>query len=389
MMKDYIKRIIVAAGLIVLAFILFVVSGQAASSDPQTVTVDGVAEVIPGKADKARDAAVDDALRRAVGQVVGTMVESNTLVQNYQLVSDKIYTKTKGYVKNYQIVGERQEGTLYKVTVKAAVDEANISMDLQALGLLYQHMNKPRMMVIMSERHAGTAVTDPAGETEIVRMLLKNGFKVVDQAQVRKIREGDQLKQVLEGNIVVAQSLGRQHGAEVLIVGEAFSEKALEGGMMGGLISVRARLQAKAIRADTGEILASEGSVAPALDVSEQVAGRKALTAAAKKWMDTALPVILDEWTKEVSAGNSIQMIVSGLSLPQLRKFTDLLTAETRIVKDLQQRSFTANIATFDVDLKGTSQNFSDELTQKKFPSFQVEVTGFSPNRIDIRVAPK
>lgn len=388
-MKVYKEGMTVTVGIVVLAIILPVLGVQDASPEPQTVTVDGVAEVIPGKADMARDAAVDDALRRAVGQVVGTMVESNTLVQNYQLVSDKIYTKTKGYVRNYQIVGERQDGTLYKVTVKAAVDEANISMDLQALGLLYQHMNKPRVMVIMSERHAGTSVTDPAGETEIVRMLLKNGFKVVDQAQVRKIREGDQLKQVLDGNIVAVQSLGRQHGAEVLIVGEAFSEKALEGGMMGGLISVRARLQAKAIRADTGEILASEESVAPALDVSEQVAGRKALTAAAKKWMDAALPVVLDQWTKEVSGGSSIQMIVSGLSLPQLKKFTDLLATKTWIVKELRQRSFAANIATFDVDLKGTSQNFSDELIQKKFPPFQIEVTGLTPNRIDIRVAPK
>jgi hypothetical protein len=388
-MKVYKERVIVTAGIVVLAIILLVLGVQAASPDPQTVTVDGVAEVIPGKADMARDAAVADALRRAVGQVVGTMMESSILVQNYQLVTDKIYTQTKGYVKSYQIIDERQDGTLYKVTVKAAVDGENISTDLQALGLLYQRMNKPRMMVIMSERHAGAAVNDPAGETEIIRMLLKNGFKVVDQAQVRKVREGDQLKQVLEGNTVAAQSLGRQHGAEVLIVGEAFYEKALEGRTMGGLVSVRARLQAKAIRADTGEIFASEGSVAPALDVSEQVAGRKALTAAAKNWMDMALPVILEQWTMEVNGGNSIQMIVEGLSLPQLRKFLDLLMTETRIVKELQQRSFAANIATFDVDLKGTSQNFSDELTQKKFPSFQLEVTGFTPNRIDIHVAPK
>ena len=32
------------------------------------------------------------------------MIESETLVQNFQLVSDKIYTQTKGYVTNYQVV---------------------------------------------------------------------------------------------------------------------------------------------------------------------------------------------------------------------------------------------------------------------------------------------
>ena len=158
--------------------------------------------------------------------------------------------------------------------------------------------SKPRMMVIVAEHHVGATVTDPSGETEIIRLLLQKGFKVVDQAQVRKIREGEQVRQVLEGDSKAAQSLGRQHGAEVLIVGEAFSETALQGVMMGGMVSVRGRLQAKAIRADTGEILAAEEAVAPALDVSEQVAGKKAISKAAMKWTDTALPVILEQWTK-------------------------------------------------------------------------------------------
>lgn len=157
---------------------------------------------------------------------------------------------------------------------------------------------KPRMMVIVAEHHVGAAVTDPSGEAELIRLFIQKGFTVVDQAQVRKIREGDQLKQVLEGDIKAVKSLGLQYGAEVLILGEAFSENALQGVMMGGMVSVRGRLQAKAIRADTGEILAAEEAVTPALDVSEQVAGKKAISKAATKWMEKALPVILEQWTK-------------------------------------------------------------------------------------------
>jgi hypothetical protein len=93
----------------------------------------------------------------------------------------------------------------------------------------------------------------------------------------------------------VARSLGHRYEAEILLVGEAFSERALQGMVMGGLLSVRGRLQAKVIRADTGEVLASEEAVAPALDVSEQVAGKKAISTAAKKWMDAVLPRLLDQ----------------------------------------------------------------------------------------------
>lgn len=157
---------------------------------------------------------------------------------------------------------------------------------------------KPRVMVIVTERHVGAAMTDPSGETELIRVLLQQGFNVVDQSEVRKIRAGNQVRQVLDGNVQTAQSLGREHGADLLIIGEAFSESALQGVMLGGMVSVRGRVQAKAIRTDTGEMLTAEEAVAPALDVSEQVAGKKAIAKAVTKWMDTALPVILDRWAR-------------------------------------------------------------------------------------------
>ncbi len=176
--------------------------------------------------------------------------------------------------------------------------EAPKPIDTAKAPTYHSPSGKPRVMVIVTERHVGAGVTDPSGETEIIRVFLQKGFKVVDQALVRKVRGGSQVRQALEGDVKVAQLLGREHDADILIIGEAFSESALQGVMMGGLVSVRGRLQAKAIRMDTGEILAAEEAVAPALDVSEQVAGKKAIAKAATKWTDMALPAILSPWAK-------------------------------------------------------------------------------------------
>lgn len=376
-------------GGILLLCVLVAGSAGSAEKEPTVVTAQGVAVVLQGNLDVARDAALQDALRQAVEQVVGTMVESDTLVQNFQLVSTNIYTRTRGYVQSYKVLSERQEGTLYKVSVQAVVDIGNLEKDLGALGLLYQRLKKPRVMVIIPETHIGMRPPDPAGETEIIRQLIQKGFKVVDQTQVRKIREGDQVKKALEGDVKAAQLLGQQHGAEVLIMGEAFSEGAMRGGVLANMVSVRARLEARAIRTDTGEILAADGAFAPGLDISEQIAGKKALAAAGGKWVETTLPVILDRWSKEVSGDNSVQLVITGLSFSQLAKFKEVLTQQVRGVKDLQQRSFIANVATLDVDLKGSTQAIADELMLKNFAAFKVEVTGFSPNRIDLRVVPQ
>ncbi|MCB0259660.1 MAG: hypothetical protein KDE62_08070, partial [Calditrichaeota bacterium] len=56
--------------------------------DEQEVIAKGLGAIIAGDEAKASDDALASALRNAVEQVVGTMIQSNTLVENYQLVED-------------------------------------------------------------------------------------------------------------------------------------------------------------------------------------------------------------------------------------------------------------------------------------------------------------
>ena len=56
------------------------------------ITATGIASIFAGDQALARDQAIDDALRNAVEQGLGTFVQSSTLVENYQLVSDNILT---------------------------------------------------------------------------------------------------------------------------------------------------------------------------------------------------------------------------------------------------------------------------------------------------------
>ena len=55
------------------------------SSSP-IVPVIAVAAIVQGNRDIARDQAIDDALRNAVEQATGSLVENETLVENYQLL---------------------------------------------------------------------------------------------------------------------------------------------------------------------------------------------------------------------------------------------------------------------------------------------------------------
>ncbi len=147
-----------------------------------------------------------------------------------------------------------------------------------------------RIMVILLETSQGRRLNDPAGEKAMIRQLLQSGLSVVDQEQVQRIRESDQVRKAVTGDREAVRSLGQRHGADVLIVGEASSEKAMSGGALGQLISVRAHVDARALRTDTGDIVTTDGQSASGVDLVESGAGRKALEEAAKKWVETNLP---------------------------------------------------------------------------------------------------
>jgi hypothetical protein len=81
----------------------------------------------------------------------------------------------------------------------------------------------------VTERHVGQRTIDPAAETELALFCRELGFTVVDNAP------------------------GSRGEADVLLTGEGFSEFAARHGQ---LVSVRARLELKAVERRTGRVLA-------------------------------------------------------------------------------------------------------------------------------------
>ena len=125
---------------------------------------------------------------------------------------------------------------------------------------------RPVVGVRVSERHIGQPAVDPAAQTEVSRLAKDLGFGVVD------LDEGDRSK------------------ADVLITGEGFSEVA---GRVGGLVSVRARVELKAVDRRSGTVLASDRETVMVVDVSEQVAGKSAVQAAAAQLAERILPKLV------------------------------------------------------------------------------------------------
>jgi hypothetical protein len=360
------------------------------------IQAEGVAVVLQGNLAIARDAAIEDALRKSVEQAVGTMIDSQTLVENFQLVSDRIYAQSHGYIKGYRIVKEEKADSLFRVRVEASVAAGHLKDDLSALRILLTRVHKPRMMVLLEERNLGAH--DPIQpwsdlsqvESVIVQKFLEKGFHFVDEAQVKRNISRDQVLLLIEGDERGAKALASEYGAEVIILGKAAARstplKELKALNLSGMKSYQAQVTIKAFRVDTGETLANATESAAAVHIDEMTAGNEALKKVGEKVAPLLIDQIIQHWGKEVGGTALIQLLISGLTFRELTKFKEILKGEIRGVKDLHQRSFEANVARIDVDLVGDAQNLADELSLRDFGTFRVEIIGFASRKIDLRV---
>jgi len=393
--------------IVITCTIMLIPAVSAWSQETKTVTAEGVAVIQGNARDIARDAAIEDAQKRAVEQAIGLLIDSQTQVENYQLISDKILSQTKGYITRYNIAGETVDSQLLRVRINAEVSLGKLTDDLSGIGILLGQMHKPRTMILIAEQNIGQewyawwwgygygAGTEYHGkqtdmgvvENTFADVFSQKGFEFIDHEAAAKEIKVTPAYRVQDLTATQAKTLGNQADAEVVIVGKAFAK--LYGDIGGGMKSVQADLSAKAIRTDTGQVIAAATTHAAAVHISEETAGIEALKKVAQAAADQMMEKILAVYSREVGGTRSVNITISGLNKTQFVKFKDVLKNQVRGIKDLHERSFTGSTAQISVDSKVSAQTLSDSLSLQDFGSFGVEVIGSTANSLELKVTPK
>jgi len=383
--------------------LMLIVSPVLAQDEEKVVTAEGVAVVQGGNMDIARDAAISDAQQRAVEQAIGVLIDSQTQVENFQVISDNILSQTKGYIKSYNVVRENKEDNLLRITITAHVALGKLSDSLSAIGILLGQVHKPRTILLVAEQNvgqewyawwwygAGTKHADTSDmsiiDNTLMDLFAQKGFEMIDQQVAMKEMKVTQAYSVQDLSVQQAKTIGGQVDAEVVITGKGIAK--LYGNVGGGLKSVQADLSLRAVRTDTGQVLATAMSHAAAVHISEITAGNDALKKAATDAADQLMGKILAQYAKEVGGTRSVNITISGLNKTQFVKFKDVLRSQVRGIKAVNERSFQNGVAKLSVDSKSSAQVISDELSLKDFGTFSVEVVSSTANQLELKVMPK
>ena len=355
------------------------------------VEATGTGTIFSGDVAGARDRAIDDGLRRAVENALGTYIESEVRVENYMVVEDNIMSWSRGYVKNYSILSEKKKTSeMYEVHVQAEVETGELHKDAEAVKNLIEQMGNPRVMIMIDEQNIGMSrdeyhwfeVDMTASETAIMQKFIDKNFPVVDPATVRRNIERDQALAALEGDSKAAAAIGLSLGAEIVVTGKVIA-KVATGMQLAGMKSCQANITARVVEADVGRVITTGHEHAAHPHIDEVTGGTIAIGKASDKLADQMITKILDKWKDNFYNQNEIKVVLTGVkSLTELNQFESTIKYYLRGVKNIFRRNFVSETAEMDIKLTGTAGQIAREFERRDFDKFTIKVTSVTANKI-------
>src|SRR5512132_3019088 len=208
-------------------------ANAAPAEDVRTTEATGQA-AIAGDLLAAKEQAKDDALRNCVQQVATTIVTAATETDQAQLLSDKVYSHSVGYIRKFQILDDRQDGNTWVTKLRCEVSEAKLDEDLVAFGIAYRRAGMPRVFVLIAEQAinatqatgwwqgGGNAADLRVVENAFMDRMERSGFTFVDP----EVLQGKVKLEAIgaDPNVAQARELGVRSGAEIVVIGRAVAK---------------------------------------------------------------------------------------------------------------------------------------------------------------------
>lgn len=319
------------------AALLFVFTAMAAASSVIT-TGQGATE----------RAALHEAMRSAIEQAVGVLVDSHTYVKNYQLIHDEIYTHSEGYVSRYEVLEKSLENGIHRVTIRAEVSEAlssDLMTKLEKQALIRENLLDPRIGVVISDSQDRPAYRGVAAgvENEIVTALRENGFShLVDLGQVEASVKKRIAAAVFAGDAEGAAMLKHSFPVDYLVTGLVDVKEMPE--------AAEAILTIRFLNVNSGEI-----AYAGTFRGRSQRTGSRAVTAAVQKASRAMARALADgALQKAADPGQHVMLLVTAGALGRVGDACNFLSRLPG-VRQVYPRQQQGESQVFDVDYDGTA----------------------------------
>lgn len=333
----------------------------------ELVTAKGMSFFEAGREAVAREKALDEAKRAAIEQTVGTVIESRTVVEDFQVIQDQIFSHAAGYLKNLTVLDEKISdlGT-YEVTIQAEVETTDVINDLDRFAAILGWQKNPRIAIIIEPTVAVECQATAQKTAGLLTSKLKNeGFKVFKYTGAEEIEIG-----LLIGlNLEMSSKTTKFQGLELTL----------------NEIGLNASIH----RPGDNEILAAAAAV-------QSIPGENRLLAldkGAKAGVDAIWKDLRRElttaWEKEVFGQRNIYLIIKNISsFFQAEKIADVLKGDVGGMMAADLISYQENTAEFDLKFRGWPNQLLNELQLSYFKNmyFDLDLEKLSGNKMILKI---
>lgn len=369
-------------------------AGRVEGEVTKTVRAQGLGLIVGDDLSGGFEQAKKAAMRQAVEEAVGSLITTQTRVQNFAVIEDDILSQTEGYIRRFEVLEHGSvDSSTYQVTIEAVVILGDLHRRLDALELLIESAGNPYILCLGRERFAddGESQADGGGivEGELTAVLQRASrrFNIAVPIEEEGLPAGafDDLSRLA--------AWGQQQGCDVVIRGDAtvqsatgikipFSSASLDAT---GLKSAAAELRVEALWTDTGQIFASLTAVGRSAASTRTEAYEKAIRSGMGKLADELLKQLAEDWREKVYSGRLIRLVVEG-SREQLQIFERDFPISIGGIEKLYPRNYSGEEGMYDARSKNTGFQVARELTVKGLANFDVEIVQVSLNALKLQL---
>ncbi len=369
---------------------MFALTGSAIAGDSQdqpTKTVQVTGEAVTGQA------ALRDALRKALEQGAGVQIAAYSRTENFELIRDTIFSRAEGLVKSYKVLdeGQRGDGTSF-CTIEAVVSSDAVAKAWGEVQNVLGQIGRPSVMVYIRESVDGQPDDGSVLESRIESRLIKLGFDVYDSTHLDALQSKEAAAASQSGDDQKMAALAKGFGAQMFVVGTADANRAENTSPHGvNLVMYNCDARAKVYYTDTAKLLASDaltnvrGGARGFTEHSRQ-AGKTAISHAAEPLIDLLYETVMKSWSTEISGGGEIRFEISGFQSASqafaLKKRLEAIPG----VQALYGPDYSAGHAVFRIVADATAQEFVELLFADDWNSI-LEITDVKLHRVQAKWA--
>jgi uncharacterized protein len=363
---------------------------NSAEAKIQTISVTGQAAAVDGDRAASEKAAKRAARRMAVEEGAGTLVESNTIIRNFQMVKDEIATSSKGVVFDEQWGPLKIKDGVASISLTAKVSPAAIE---DAVCSVVKANHNPRIALVFVEKTGDEAQPWVAAQAERGRIealftesFMKNCFTIVEPGvRVSEIAAtGDLPQETIEAIVKNANAqyvlLGQ---GKVLKVDTKNNDLLANNDLDPYIISASVRL----LNTETNVIDAVSSHQARVIALNPEHAmkvrsTKQTVPGMVDEVMNDLFGKITEKWAQELVNKSSVSVTVKGVK--NYRTAQKMRAEIERILSGstVTQRTLKNGVAILDVKVDGGADVFAEKIDQAKFGKSTAEVLEVAPGKV-------